>query len=224
MALKPLTELNREYIIERVVHYQSKAQEPIVNPPVRECSAERTGNKKRGTIAIISDILFYMALLIILFSVLTPSNNGFPKAIMGYSYFSVLSSSMQDEIPKDSFILVRQTDPQKLEVGDNITYVRDQSGTVTHKIVDIYDNYQNSGYRGFQTQGVNNAIPDKEIVKEANVVGKVIFVLPAAGAVISYLGANIHIVFIFFGLCVGISFVLRGLLAKTEKKKISETP
>jgi len=203
MPLKSLDELKREFMLERAACYQTEQQK-----------------NKRGALVIISDILFYLAILIILFSALIPSSGGSPRGIMGYSYFTVLTSSMQDEIPKGSFILARKTDPQKLAVGDNITYIRDRSATVTHKIVDIYENYQNSGARGFQTKGVNNTGPDKDIVYEANVVGKVILVLPAAGAVIYYLGANIHIVLIFLGLGVIISLAFRALFIKSGKSVI----
>jgi len=178
--------------------------------------------ERKARFSLISDMLFYMAILIILLSALPSPNSVFPKAVMGYSYFTVLSTSMQDEIPKGSFVLVRQTDAQNLKKGDNITYMRDGIDTVTHKIVNIYDNYQNSGARGFQTKGVNNATPDKDIVSEKNIVGKVILVLPAAGVVISYLGENIYIVFILFGLCVVLSLVFRTLLVKQGRKTAAE--
>jgi len=174
--------------------------------------------KKRGIVAVISDILFYLAILTVLVSVLTSGQNGAPKMFMGYSYFTVLTSSMHDEIPRGSFIIVHKTDPRKLNTGDNITYMRDASTSVTHKINKIYENYRNSGTRGFQTKGVNNAEPDREIVYEANIVGKVILAIPGAGAVISALRADIYIVFIIFILCVILSFLIRILFANPKKK------
>ena len=178
----------------------------------------RTVKRIRGKFAVISDILFYLAMLMLLITVLTSGgNSGSPKVIMGHSYFTVLSSSMQDEIPKGSFILVRRTNPRELRIGDNITFMRDRYTSVTHKITDIYEDYQKSSAIGFQTKGVNNIAPDKEIVYESNVVGKVIFVLPLAGAAISWLGAHLYIVLIIFGLFVILSFCLRGLFSKPER-------
>ena len=173
--------------------------------------------EKRSIFALVSDMLFYLAILMVLFSALTyaPGNgNGSPRMFLGYSYFTVLTPSMQDEIPKGSFILVKETDPRELNIGDNITFMKDANTSVTHKIADIYENYENSGARGFQTKGVNNVNPDRDIVYESNIVGKVILVIPAAGAVISYLRAHIYIVFIIFGLCVILSFLLRGLFTR----------
>jgi len=235
MSLKSLDEINREYVFERFANY--KNGEAVLIPPssliqletelpetdetaaAAEMTEERSNSNKRGTITIISDILFYLAIVLILFSAMTAGSGGAPKVIMGYSYFSVLSASMQDEIPKGSFILVKQTDPQDLSKGDNITYMRDRSMSVTHKIINIYENYQNSGATGFQTKGINNANPDEDIVYESNVVGKVILVVPVLGVAISYLAENIYIVFIIFGLCLILSFCIRGVFEKTERKQ-----
>ncbi|MCL2774764.1 MAG: signal peptidase I [Oscillospiraceae bacterium] len=186
---------------------------------------KKTKNKKqRSIMTIISDILFYSAILTIMISILTSgSKDGKPRMFMGYSYFTVLTSSMQDEIPKGSFIIVHETDPQKLKIGDAVTYMRDDDTTVTHKIISVYDNYENSGARGFQTKGVNNADPDKDIVYAANIVGKVIFHIPVLGAAVSYLKSNIYIVFVIFGLCIILSFLIRMLFtksAKSERKRI----
>jgi len=98
----------------------------------------------------------------------------------------------------------------------------DQSTSMTHKIVGIYENYDSSGARGFQTKGVNNTNPDRDIVYEANVVGKVIFILPVIGMVLSYLNENIFLMFIIFGLCVLLSFFLRGVFAESAMESLKQ--
>ncbi|MCL1849465.1 MAG: signal peptidase I, partial [Clostridiales bacterium] len=180
------------------------------SPLTRSRQSKPPGQKKRGVVAILSDILFYTAILAVLFSaVVANPDKGNPRVIMGYSYYTVLTTSMQSEIPKGSFILVRQTDPGELQIGDTITFMRDRSVTVTHKIVGIVEAMEEGEARGFQTKGVNNANPDKEIVRGENVIGKVVLVIPAMGAVISYLNANIFLVFIMYGLCIILSFCIR---------------
>ena len=219
--IKSLSELNREFQMEIVE--LPKTPEIFETSEIFENPAEnkkKTQKKKRGMFALISDILFYLAIFMVLFAVLTSSpgnNNGTVRTFMGYSYFTVLTPSMQDEIPKGSFILVKKTEPQELNTGDNITFMKDANTSVTHKITNIYENYENSGAKGFQTKGVNNADPDKDIVYEANIVGKVIFVIPGMGAAISYLKTNIYIIFIIFGLCILLSFLLRLLFGKSDK-------
>jgi len=169
--------------------------------------------KKRNVFSFISDALFYLAILTVMIAILTSgTKEGAPKTFMGkYAYFTVLTQSMQNEIPKGSFILVKNIDPHELQIGDNITFMRDATTSVTHKINDIYENYNDSGSRGFQTKGTNNANPDSEIIYEANVVGKVMFHIPKLGAIITELRSNIYIVFIIFGVFIAVSFLLRWL-------------
>jgi len=221
MKYKPITPLVIEVELPRS-RKSSRAMKhkPEVLKIYEKKPQQKSLKKKRGLFTAISDMLFSLAVIMILFIVLVPgSNDGTPKTIFNYSYFTVVSPSMQDEIPQGSFILVKNIDPLALTTGDNITYMADRSTSVTHKIVGIYENYDNSGTRGFQTQGVNNPNPDSEIVYEANIVGKVIFVLPAAGVVLSYLNENVFLIFILFGLCVLFSFFLRGVFAKSAKRK-----
>ena len=177
---------------------------------------KKAAKKKRGIYEIISDVLFFIAVLVVMVSLITYFKDDTAKTFMGYSWFTVISSSMQDEIPQDSLILTHYTDPLELKAGDNITFFRGKDATVTHKIVDIYENYQDSGLRGFQTKGVNNVNVDLDIVSEENVIGKVMFSIPVVGAAVAYMGANIHFVFIVFGLFTIFFIALRLLLNFTR--------
>ena len=182
----------------------------------REFTAENRESKSR-MVQTIPYTLFCLAILAVLSLAFTYSHSDTPKMFMGYSYFTVTSSSMQDEIPKGSLILTHKTEPDKLKVGDNITYMRDPNITVTHKIEAIFENHQNSGIMGFLTKGVNNTVPDNEIVREGDIIGKVIFTIPAIGAAMAYLVANIHIVYIIFGLCVILYFAIQKQKKGKEK-------
>ena len=243
MTLRTIEEMNRALAIENQMNGCKPRFEPItpvvievpvpktmkvtgtgktrsVNAePIKKLTAFMRLIKKRRLFSAISDMLFSLAIIMILFVVLIPgADSGAPKSILNYSYFTVVSPSMQDEIPQGSFILVKYIDPSELKLGDNITFLVDQNMTITHKIVGIYENYDNSGARGFMTKGVNNINPDDEIVFEANLVGKVILVLPAFGIALSYLSENVFLVFIIFGLCVLLSFLIRGVFGKPAKQ------
>ena len=184
----------------------------------QKCQAVK---RSRGIITTISDILFSLAIIIVMFVVLVPGADGdVPKMILNYSYFTVVSPSMKDELPVGSLILVKHVDPMELKVGDNITFVIDRNTTVTHKISEIYENYDRSGARGFQTQGTSNINQDPYIVYESSVVGKVAAVIPYAGAVLSYLNDNVFLLFILFGLCVLLSFLLRGVIKRPKWREI----
>jgi len=213
IELKSLDKINREFMIDMLstkdaqplpIETEIIYTEPKAEIEFREISEQETvipknknteSKKKRNIFGFVSDALFYLTIMTIMVVILNfGAKDGAPKIFMGYSYFTVLTQSMQDEIPAGSFILVKKTEPQKLQTGDNITFMRDANTTVTHKIINVYENYNDSGLTGFQTKGTNNEDPDKEIVYEGNIVGKVVFSVPKAGAMISYLRSNIFLV------------------------------
>jgi signal peptidase len=215
IEIEPPQKVNNKINLEEIYKYNYV---PQPDKKTKKLQKKQKPVKKRGVFSLISDILFYLAILTVMFAILTSgTKDGSPRTFMGkYSYFTVVSPSMQDELPVGSFILVKKTDAYELQIGDNITFMRDANTNVTHKIADIYENYNDSGARGFQTKGTNNAEPDKEIVYDANVVGKVIFSIPKAGAVISVLRANIYIIFIIFGVFLIAAFVLRWLFTQMQ--------
>jgi len=130
----------------------------------------------------------------------------------------VLSNSMYGEIPKGSLIVVRQTDPQSLKVGDNITYKRDRTTTVTHKIVEIHENYSDSGARGFRTMGINNTGPDTGIVYADSIIGVVSCCIPGLGSVLAYIADNIGIICILLGGISAAVIVVRRILLRYTKQ------
>ena len=185
--------------------------------PKRAPGSRRQG---RELFAAVSDMLFSLAIIMIVFMVIAPvTGGGTPRGVFDLYCFTVLTPSMQDEIPQGSFILVKKTDPATLHTGDNVTFMADRYTAVTHKIAGIYENYGGSGARGFMTKGVNNPGADHDVVYAANVVGKVVFVLPKAGNVLSYLSDNVFCAFIIFGLCVLLSFLLRGFVQKPQSRR-----
>ena len=228
MNCKSLQELNSEFQLEtqKVTAAKPLPVETITNlpkilvePKPKTQKVSNTPKKHKGVFGIISDILFYLVILMILLAIITSGpKQEEPKTFMGYSYFTVLTTSMQDELPKGSFIVVKHTDPKDLKIGDNITFMRDSTTSVTHKIIGIYENYEDSGMRAFQTKGVNNDDPDKEIVYEKDIVGKVVFHIPGMGATIFFISEKIYIVFIIFGLCVIVSLLIRTSFSNKKRK------
>lgn len=145
-----------------------------VRPDVREEPNKKPKNK---ALNIISNILFYVVIIAVVVGALLvkSSSGGRPTVIAGFSAFRVLTSSMEDVYPKGSLIVSRAVDPYELKVGDDITFMVSETSSVTHRIISITENYLDTGARGFETQGVMNEKPDKDMVAAANIVGKVIF-------------------------------------------------
>jgi signal peptidase len=210
---KSLYEIDREFLT--AARPPSGGAERSPAAPEKPEGTRVPQKKRRGIVRRAADLLFYAAIMVILLAALTGrGRNGAPKMFFGYSYFTVLTSSMQSELPRGSLVLVRRTDGGEIEVGDDITYMMDATSTVTHRVIEIYEDYNNSGERGFVTQGVNNASPDSNVVYAPNVVGVVLFHVPVMGAMLAYLGENVPIVLLLFGLLMALSFALSKLFGK----------
>lgn len=121
--------------------------------------------------------------------------------LLGFEPFAVLSPSMTPTYGVGDLVYAQKTAPEKIEVGDPITFVVDEEGTlVTHRVVEA-----DRENRCFYTQGDANQNRDGAPVLYENVVGVVRFSLPKLGYVSAYLTSP-------SGRYVGIAAVLTLLL------------
>ena len=188
---------------------------------VEDAPTPASGQKKPkgSSIKLISNVVFYVALIAIVAGALIFSSktNG-RSQLLGLSYFEVLTPSMQSVLPVGSLVVDKHTEPENIQVGDIITYWRSDNETVTHEVISIVDDYEGTGMRGFQTKGRDNPEPDPDIVASMNVIGVVAFHLPGVGLAMSYIASHIGYVFIFIGLVLVISIAVRAL-APSKKKE-----
>lgn len=180
--------------------------------------------KKEIFYKILKEMSFYLFLLLFVVCVFFFKNNsgGAPTTIGGFSMMRVLTSSMETEIPKGSLIVTRSVEPETLGIGDDITYLINANTTITHRIVDITEEYLDTGERAFITQGVCNARPDSEPVAAVNVVGKVIYHNYIMGQILGFLQANWMFIIVLFGLGVALFHSLRVLFHKEVKEQPEE--
>ena len=122
------------------------------------------------------------AAAVYLFSVM----DGRPRVIQGYSAYIVLTGSMQREIPQGSLVVAKETEPPDIRVGDDITFLKPDGTLCTHRVANIFSDYEQSGMTGFQTWGLENREPDREVVFADNVVGKVVYHDLQLGLVLAY--------------------------------------
>ena len=174
----------------------------------------------------ISGILFYTTLALIVLGVFFfasgPGEAGAPRNFLGYSGMTVLTRSMQSEIPEDSLVITRRVDPNTLRVGDDITFFLDESTVVTHRIVTIYHDHEGSGERAFQTQGIENSIPDHQLVIPDNIIGRVIFSNLTIGRVFTILQDNLLIGGILATMVLGL-FVSMNMIFKGKQEEFEPT-
>lgn len=222
MQVSPSQPLFQEKKHPQKVWQWPDSQEDAETVEVENRQSEKPQNspKKKKAATIISEIVFYLVLVVMVLSALAfgAGNNG-TKKIFGYSYANVLTTSMQTEIPKGSLVLIRETAPDTLNVGDDITYITETNTTVTHRIMEIYENYEDSGMRGFTTQGTENPMPDKEVVFAENVIGKVIFSVPKVGSVLLYLKQNFIVAIGLFLVVIGLFFSVKTFFKYQDKEK-----
>jgi len=168
--------------------------------------------KKPGRIA--ADILFYGLLAVMVAGAFFISRAD-KKPVFGFSLSNVLTWSMEPEIPQGALVVIRETDPNLIQISDDVTYMKDQETSVTHRVIGITEDFEGSGERGFETQGIANDTPDFEIVQAANVVGVVQASVPLLGSWLAWLRGNLIIVIGFTVGIVLLMFLLKGALRKS---------
>ena len=89
------------------------------------------------------------------------------KSFFGFRMFNIITSSMKPELEVGDIILVKETDYDKIKIGDNITYKgmsQEVNGKiVTHKVKNIIDE---DGKKIFYTKGINSETVDPAVYEE----------------------------------------------------------
>ena len=177
---------------------------------------------KKKKFAWIGEIIFYgMLIALILGAFLIRSNSdGRPISIAGYSAFTVLTGSMESEIPKGSLVIAKTVEPETLQIGDDITYMSGPTSTITHRIIGITEKYLDTNERAFETQGVMNANPDKNPVPAVNVVGKVVYHNKVLGQIATFASNNWPFLIFILIVAIALFTILKRVLRddKSDKK------
>ena len=134
-------------------------------------------------INLIAILLIAASFFVLLTVVMTPADQ--VPQVMGFSILRVLTGSMDPEIPENSMLLVRKTDPETLKAGDVISFYSPDpllDGALnTHRILRV----EREGNRlQFITKGDANPAEDQQSVDAGSVVGKVVFVSTAIGKLV----------------------------------------
>ena len=97
--------------------------------------------------------------------------------LIGLTPYAVLSGSMEPTYHVGSLIYVKSVDPQKVQVGDPITFVMDEySDVATHRVIRI-----DTDNKLFYTKGDANESEDGAPVYWPNLIGVPIFSIPYLG-------------------------------------------
>lgn len=194
----------------------ARSRDAPAEMPLAQSEHNREKPKKKKS--LFGDLLFYGVLIALIVGTVILTGNGEqgPRSFAGFTAQTVLTSSMEDVYPKGALVVSRRTDPNTLEIGDDITFMTSETTTITHRIIGIVENYADTGQRAFQTQGVMNQAPDSQLVPAVNVVGKVVFHSYAAGKVVNFLKSSWPLLLFFLVLLAVLVRVLRYIYRKDD--------
>lgn len=150
------------------------------------------------------------------------------RDLFGYKAFIVLSDSMsKTDFESGDLVLVKETDPATLEVGDIIAFTSTETEsygeTVTHKIREITTN--ENGNLGFVTYGTTTDTNDANIVTSEYVIGKYETSIPKVGSFFMFLKTTpgyICCIFIPFMVLIGLQALNTVSLFRKYKKEQQE--
>ena len=134
-------------------------------------------NRDKSPVAAICSALG-TAILIIIVVLCIPVT--VPRAF-GIHMYSVITGSMEPEIPTGSLVYVKNVEPESVKEDDVIAFyaAKDGGSIITHRVV------SNSTVMGeFITKGDANKTKDMNPVKYNDYIGKMILSVPKAGALV----------------------------------------
>lgn len=154
----------------------------------------------------ISRIIFFILLILVLLL--------FVPNFIGFKTFSVISGSMEPNIPVGSLVYAKSVDFEDLEVGDVISYQLSEDTMVTHRINSI-----NEEQKTIITKGDANDNVDSSEVQENQIIGKVTFSIPFLGYIAIYSRTPLAIIAVCIVVAILIiANMLPGILKDKEEK------
>lgn len=125
---------------------------------------------------------FYWFIIIFLILIAVSTTTTSLKIPFNYKLLVVQSGSMEPVIKTGSIVLVKKN--RNYSLGEVITFSNNNKHeTITHRIVnkELLDNEIL-----FTTRGDSNQAPDREQIKERDVLGAIIFTVPYFGYIINF--------------------------------------
>lgn len=170
------------------------------------------GKKPNTSRSLLGWVLTGLGMAVILLTLVVALLLAAP-GLLGWKQMSVLTGSMEPEIPVGSMVYVEPVEPESLAEGDVVTFVQADGDTVTHRVV------KNRTVEGtLVTKGDANEEEDMDPVPYERVVGKVGLTLPNAGEVLGYISSDVGKVYMLaFGACGVMLVILGGRMRKAKR-------
>jgi len=168
----------------------------------------------------------YIMISIILLIIITQKLTSNEVSVGGYRIFRIISESMVPVYNKNDVILVKEKEPGKVKVGDDLTYLANfaeaKNLVITHRIVDIEKNKY--GKYMYYTKGLLNLNEDP-VVMEDQIYGTVVYkihILSILSKIINNVYGFALCVFmpLLFLICVNIKELILSLRSNNTWEKI----
>lgn len=219
------TEFLKQFEISQL---QTEAAEEVTIPRSR---LEPQQSPKKGKLGkIISNVAFYTVLLAMLVgSAAFALSQNKDKTIFGYRFFYIKTTSMVPTYGQGDLIFVKAVqEVSSIQKDDVITFMpgkTTENNYLTHRVVEVMENYNGSGMTGFKTKGDANEDTDSFVVRPDKIVGVVKARVPKFGYVIAFVQGHLTLVVIVIILSVLLAVLLRFLITeyshdrKREKRR-----
>lgn len=167
--------------------------------------------------SVVSTVILILVILLALYIIMCRVKNKLPS-FFGYSVVTIISESMKDTIPANTYILIKQTPASEIKEKDIITFYSIDPKILgalnTHRVVGIE---QNGDKYEFTTRGDNNLADDEYKVTEEKLVGRYVRTLGIMTAVLVFLSNKFVLVGLILLACVT-GAVWLALKPKKEKE------
>jgi len=180
---------------------EEKPKKRHVEPEEEEEEEPSTGKK---VLSFIGNLMFYVILIVVVAGVALfglQEEGAPPRNLFGYSVMTVLTGSMEPYLPVGTLLVMGPVADNDIQVGDVITFIRNDRRTITHRVEEIVPGFAD-GRPGFVTRGDAVATRDPETVRADNVIGEIIWSNYFLGQVIVFIQRNVMMV-IMGGVMVG---------------------
>lgn len=148
----------------------------------------RTMEEKSKKREIAGTIVLCFAVLFSLFISIQIVVRGYAD-IAGYSVFRVVTGSMEPTLSVNALVVSHKSDIEKIKVKDIVVF-RSPTGAgsdriVTHRVVSVV--WEN-GTAALETRGDANPVADSRMVRQKDLIGKVIWYSDKEGGIVSVMG------------------------------------
>lgn len=142
---------------------------------MEQTKAKKSTFKKIKT--IISWVIM-IALVLVVAVILITRINGNTPSFMGYSIYRISSGSMEPTLEVGDVILVKECEPQDLQIGDIVTFQGEgiyEGKIITHRVIKA--TYEENGQLYFDTKGDANK-NDDPVNKAESLYGRMETTIP----------------------------------------------